>query len=157
MLIRAYSVRYEFSQRFPIQADRAFDWCTDYQPSDLSLMNESGERRIKKIADDTVLLTETTHAKRHVIRKSKLVRLNKADLSWTNTHVSGPNLYSQFLYKIVPDGKRASTLHFTGLLVCYSDRALDSVKLKELAKNERQADSKAWRYLAKAMRKDLRE
>lgn len=154
-MIRGYSVRYKFSQHFPVRADKAFDWCTDYQPSDLSLMNESGERRIKKIADDTVLLTETTHAKGHEIRKTKLVRLNRADLSWTNTHVSGPNLHSQFLYRIAPGGKQASILHFTGLLICYSDRALNSFKLREIANNERRTDSKAWRYLAKAMKKDL--
>ena len=149
--MRAYSVEYDFNQRFSVPARQAFNWCIDYQPSDLSLMNESGIRRILKLNEDTILLKETTRQNEKAVTKTKLVRINKTSMSWTNTHVSGPNLYSQFLCRIVPEGKRASRLFFTGLLVCYSVKHLSKRALRHIAKSERRVDYVAWKHLAKAM------
>ena len=149
--MRAYSVKYDFNQRFSVPARQAFNWCIDYQPSDLSLMNESGTRRILKLNEGTILLKETTHQNEKAVTKTKLVRINKTSMSWTNTHVSGPNLHSQFLYTIVPEGKRASRLFFTGLLVCYSVKHLSKRALRHIAKSERRVDYVAWKHLAKAM------
>jgi hypothetical protein len=154
--MNAYSVKYGFSQSFNVPAKKAFDWCTDYRPSDLTLMKEKGERRIQRITEDTVVMTETVHKAGMTIRKKKVVRLNKSNLSWTNTHVSGPNLYSQFLYEIVSVGKNRSRLNFTGLLICYSKAALSKRTLSRMAASERHADSRAWRHLAAAMTADLR-
>jgi hypothetical protein len=89
------------------------------------------------------------------VTKTKLVRINKTSISWTNTHVSGPNLHSQFLYRIAPEGKRASRLFFTGLLVCYSVKHLSERALRHVAKTERRVDSMAWKHLAKAMERDF--
>ena len=154
-MMRAYSVKYDFNQRFSVPARQAFNWCIDYQPSDLSLMNESGTRRIQKLNEDTILLKETTRQNEKAVTKTKLVRINKTSMSWTNTHVSGPNMHSQFLYSIVPEGKRASRLFFTGLLLCYSAKHLSKGALGHLAKSERRVDSMAWKHLAKAMERDF--
>ncbi len=155
MIMRAYSAKYDFNQRFSVPARQAFNWCTDYQPSDLSLMNESGTRRIVKLNEDTILLKETIRQNGKAVTKTKLVRINKTSMSWTNTHLSGPNLHSQFLYRIVPEGKRTSRLFFTGLLLCYSVKHLSKHVLKQIAKSERRVDSLAWKQLAKAMERDF--
>lgn len=154
--MNAYGVRYGFNQTFNVPAKNAFEWCTDYKPSDLALMREKGERRILRITEDTIILTETFHKAATTIKKRKVVRLNKPNLSWTNTHISGPNLYSQFLYEIVPVGKNRSRLNFTGLLICHSKAALNKRKLNRITAIERRVDSRAWRHLAAAMNSDLR-
>jgi len=149
----ASSVTYRFSQRFNVPARDAYEWCTDYDPNDLSLMNEKGQRKIQRITDDTIVLTEVVYQNAKRIRKIKLVKLNPNRLSWYNIQISGPNRYSGFLYEIVPESKRRSKLNFTGFLVVY-DAKLTSRRLRQKAKAERQYDSNAWKLLAKAMAKD---
>ncbi len=152
--MQAFSVSYKFSQRFPVPAQEAFDWATDYQPNDLALMGEKGKRTIRKVTEDTIILKEDiTHAGRK-ISKMKLVRLNPRALSWHNIHIRGPNKYSEFLYEINPEGKDRSKLTFTGLLVLYSKDRLSSQKLKQIANREKQYDSKSWKRLANAMAKE---
>ncbi len=74
--MQAFSVSYRFTQRFPVPAQEAFDWATDYQPNDLALMGEEGKRTIQKITEDAIILKEDiTHA-RGKTSKVKLVRLN---------------------------------------------------------------------------------
>ena len=92
--MHVYSVRYGFKQSFRLPAKEAFNWCTDYKPYDFKLMNETGIRRIRKLTHDAIILTETTLRNKETITKTKLVRLNKPDLSWTNVHISGPNRHS---------------------------------------------------------------
>jgi hypothetical protein len=152
--IHAYSVRYGFSQLLPVAADKAFDWCTDYQPYDLALMKETGRRAIRKLTKDAIVLTETTIKNKKTIKKTKLVRLNRAQLSWTNTHIAGPNLHSQFLYHLIPEGKNRCRLSFEGLLVCYSSRVLRKQQLKRIADEERLGDSTVWRNLADELRRE---
>jgi len=152
--IHAHSVKYGFNQSLTAPAEEAFDWCTDYQPYDLTTMKEEGKRGIRKITDDLIILTESMRKNKKRIKKTKLVRLNKSDLSWTNTHISGPNRHSQFLYKIVPEGKTHSRLYFKGLLVCYSPKPLTRKELATITEQERSADSKAWRHLAAALRRE---
>jgi len=152
--MQAFSVSYKFSQRFPVPAQEAFDWATDYQPNDLALMGEKGKRTIRKVTEDTIILKEDiTHAGRK-ISKMKLVRLNPRALSWHNIHIRGPNKYSEFLYEINPEGKDRSKLTFTGLLVLYSKDRLSSQKLKQIANREKQYDSKSWKRLANAMARE---
>ena len=149
-----YSLQYSFNQTLDAPAEVAFDWCTDYQPSDIAMMKEEGERNIQKITDDTILLTETTKKNNRLVRKTKLVRLNRPFLSWTNTHIAGPNRHSQFLYKIVPEGKTRCRLYFQGLLIQYSRKPLTPRQLHNIARNERQGDATAWRHLAASLRKE---
>lgn len=153
--IRIYSLRYGFTQHFSVPAGKAYDWCTDYQPHDLALMRIGGERRIRKITDDAILLDETTYSKGHAVKKTKLVRLDRSRLSWSSTHVSGPNLHSQFLYRIVPVGKGSSKLNFNGLLILYSKASLSPEKTSQIAKDERRQDSRSWRHLANTMAQEL--
>jgi len=150
-----YSISYAFAQRLSAPAKAAFDWCTDYQPYDLTIMKENGKRDVLKITDDTILLTETMKKNGRSIKKTKLVRLNKPSLSWTNTHVAGPNHHSQFLYKIVPEGKKRSRLYFQGLLIQYSRKPMSVRQLRKIAKDERRGDSTVWHHLAAALRNDL--
>ena len=155
MAMHVYSVRYGFKQPLKLPPRDAFDWCTDYKPYDLTIMQETGKRRIRKLTHDAIILTETTGTSKKPVTKTKLVRLNRPELSWTNTHVSGPNRHSEFIYKIEPLGKNRSRLKFTGLLICYSHDVLTREKLRKIGKNEKLADSRAWHYLAAAMEKEM--
>jgi len=152
--LRTYSVGYSFNQSLAAPPEVAFDWCTDYQPYDLAMMKEKGKRKIEKITHDTILLTETMPKRDRLIKKTKLVRLNKRSLSWTNTHIGGPNRHSQFLYKIVPEGKTRSRLHFQGLMIQHSRKTLTRQQLRKIAAEERRADATAWRHLAAALRRE---
>src|SRR5208282_2850559 len=152
--MHVYSVKYGFNQPFKVPPKNAFVWCTDYKPYDLTIMRWKGKRRIRKLTHDTILLTDTAHTSKKPVSKTRLVRLNRPELSWTNTHISGPHRHSQFIYKIEPQGKNRSRLKFTGLLICYSCNALAREKLRKIARDERRTDSKAWHYLAAAMEKD---
>jgi len=152
--MQAFSVSYRLTQRFPVPAQEAFEWATDYQPNDLALMGEGGKRTIQRITEDAIILNEDiTHAGGKT-RKVKLVRLNPRALSWHNIHLRGPNKYSEFLYEINPEGKDRSKLTFTGLLVLYSKDRLSSQKLKQIANREKQYDSKSWKRLANAMARE---
>ena len=152
--MKAFSVNYKFTQRFPVPAQEAFEWATDYQPTDLALMGEEGTRTIQRITEDTIILIENiTHAKEKT-SKVKLVRLIPRALSWHNIHIRGPNKYSEFLYEITPEGKGGSKLTFTGLMVLYSKDNLSHQTLKQIASREKHYDSKAWKRLANAMAKD---
>ena len=153
--LHTYSVGYSFNQSLAAPAEVAFDWCTDYQPYDLAIMKEKGRRKIQRITRDTILLTETMPKKNRLIKKTKLVRLNKPSLSWTNTHIGGPNRHSQFLYKLVPEGKNRSRLYFQGLLIHYSPKTVTRQQLRKIAAAERRADATAWRHLAAALRRDM--
>jgi hypothetical protein len=152
--IHTYAIEYAFNQPLAAPANVAFEWCTDYQPYDLAIMKEKGKRGIQKITGGTILLTETTRRRNRVIKKTKLVRLNRSSLSWTNTHLAGPNRYSQFLYKIVAEGRRRSRLYFQGLLIEYSRRPLSRQQIRKIARDERLGDVTVWRHLAAALRKD---
>ena len=152
--LHAHSVRYGFNQSLSAPVEEAFEWCTDYQPDDLTTMRETGKRTIRKITNDSIILMETIPIKNRTIKRTKLVRLNRPEFSWTNTHISGPNQHSQFLYKLVPEGKKRSRLYFKGLLVYYSRNPLTKQQLIKIGREERRADSTAWRHLATALRRE---
>lgn len=149
----SYSVRYGFSQRFEVPAERAFEWCTDYTPDDWKMMGKKGRREIERLNEDTIILTDTYVDRSGPVTKKRLVRLNHERLAWTNTHVGGPNLHSQFWYQIVPEGK-GSRLEFTGLQINYGRRPAVQ-EVAKLSKELAEDDSGMWRLLAEEMRKDL--
>ena len=150
-------VRYHFSQRFPVSARKAYKWCTDYTPEDPALMgNEAvAERRITRVTDATVILTDIFHTRKGDVDKQKLVQLYPDRLSWVSTHLAGPNRYSQFIYEISAEGDSASRLDFTALHLEYEKENLDSNDVKSLADKLKKEDSALWKLLAKAMAKDL--
>jgi len=151
----ANAANYRFVQRFNFPARRAYNWCTDYEPADLALMKEKGQRSIQTLTSNTIILRESLDWKGKKITKVKLVRLNPNKFSWYNVHIQGPNKHSAFLYEIVPVGRKRSKLIFTGLLVVYSKTPLKRQDIKRIADRERRFDSRAWRFLAKAMKRDL--
>jgi hypothetical protein len=148
------SVRYQFSQRLSVSAQKAFDWCTDFSPEDNSLMGDTNaQREIISVADGSLLLKDTFQTPAGTVEKQKLVALYPEQLRWISTHLSGPNRYSQFLYAITPQGKDAAVLEFTALHIEHDDKA-DAEALAERLCRE---DAAAWIRLAKAMAEDLKK
>ncbi len=155
-MVMPCAIRYCFSQRFPVSARKAYEWCTDYSPEDHVLMGDTTgvKRQITRVTDDTVVLTDTFHVGDGFVEKQKLVQLYPDRLRWVATHLTGPNKYSQFIYEISAEGNGASSLEFTGLHLEYKE-GLDSEAVKALAAKLRKEDAAAWKLLAKAMKKEL--
>ena len=149
-------VRYTFSQRFSVPVEEAFRWSVDYDPDDFSLMGQEGTRKINKLTEDTFILEDARRTPEGVIEKTRLIRINPERRSFSNTHITGPTLHSQFWYEFLPEGRRASKLEFTGLLLYPSDRELTKREMAVLAAKEKKADSTIWKHLAKAMESDLK-
>ncbi|MCW4023872.1 MAG: hypothetical protein NWF01_02415 [Candidatus Bathyarchaeota archaeon] len=147
-------VNYHFSQRFTVSAKEAFDWCTDFSPQDHWLMGvENATREITQITENTVILTDTFQTPEGIVVKQKLVQLYPDDLTWTCTHLSGPNRHSQFLYTITPQEKTASTLTFNANYLECAEQA----DAKLVAENLCKADAAAWMLLAKFMETELKK
>ncbi len=145
-------VRYHFSQRFAVSAQKAFEWCTSFDPQDHALMGEKGaKRQVTLVTKGTIILLDAFPSKTGKVEKQKLVQLYPENLSWVSTHLTGPNQYSQFLYQISTRGKSASVLEFTGLHLDYEGKE-DS---RALATRLRREDAAAWKLLAKAMKREL--
>lgn len=151
--MESYSLRYRFSQPFNVPAKTAYGWCTDFQPDDLARMGMVGTRKIQRINDDTLILTDVIKGERE--RKQRLVRLNPDLMSWTGTHLNGSNKLSQFWYQIVSDGARSSHLEFTGLRVNYG-KPPSPAKIAEMAHDLAVEDSGDWQLLATEMHNDLK-
>jgi hypothetical protein len=145
---------YRFSVRLPASRERAFRWATDYRPTDLELMGEHGRRTVKKLAENTLLLTDLFTTPRGRVTKVKLVHLNPDRYIWTSTHVSGPARHSQFLYELLPAGRNACRLHFTGFQVERAGRPGTAREVARRAKELAREDARAWRRLAAAMARD---
>jgi hypothetical protein len=151
------SFYYHFAQRFQVPAQRAYEWCTDYDPEDPSLMHENAERSVNRVSGSTIILTDLYRVGDNRIKRLKLVNLYPHRLSWTSTHLAGPNKYSQFLYEIVPEGKEASRLEFNGLHLEHESKENKDGKRTELSASRlRDDDAAAWRLLAAEMEKELR-
>jgi predicted protein tyrosine phosphatase len=146
-------IRYHFTQRFPLSARKAYEWCTDFTPDDYVLMGEENvERKITRLTTDTVILADIFRAN-NFVEKQRLVQLYPDKLFWTSTHLMGPNKYSQFLYQISEEGENASRLEFTALHLDYSKEKRDSAGVKQLADKLCSEDSQAWKLLTLAMAK----
>ena len=146
----AASVAYHFSQRFPCPARELFEWATDFDGEDLARMGHPGTRKVRWLCNDTVVLTDAAPgASGKKVIKTKLVRIYRRQRTWTNTHLSGPNVHSQFLYQIVEEAPERCRLDFSGLQMVEVERA-DRKTLQALAKQIRADDSASWRALAAA-------
>lgn len=145
------SVYYHFNQWFDYPAAEVFAWATDYRPDDIALFGMQGKRGVKRLFNDAVLLTDTfVSADGSRIVKKKLVRLYPKKLFWTNTHISGPHKYSQFLYALVPEGPYASRLEFSGQQVMNLENPTPR-NVRALAAQLCKEDSTIWKRLARAM------
>lgn len=150
----SYSIHYSFNQPFDVSAKMAFDWCIDYRPDDWRRMGKKGTRTIKRINEDTLILTDTVVGKDGPVTKRRLVRLNPERLAWTNTHIAGPNKHSQFWYQIVARAHEKSRLDFIGLQVNYGKRP-SSTRIARVAEELKADDKRMWSLLAEEMRKDF--
>jgi hypothetical protein len=150
-------VRYTFTQKFSVPVEEAFMWSIDYDPGDFALMGQAGTRKINKLTEDTFILEDAKKTPEGVLERTRLIRINPDDHSFTNTHITGPTLHSQFWYEFFPEGKRASRLVFTGLLLYPSDRKLNKKEVAQIAAKEVKTDSLIWKNLAKAMEADLKK
>ncbi|HTW56052.1 MAG TPA: hypothetical protein VMG36_06405 [Thermoplasmata archaeon] len=151
------SLRYRFRQPFPVPARAAFAWCTDFGPGDGRLFLARTERRVDRLADDTIVLTDTTYPNGARRRIRRLVRLHPAAMAWTNTHLDGPFRYSQYWYRVVPDGARRSHLEFDGFRLVQRPGRPSATEVARLAAAECAGDAKTWReQLAPALVRDVR-
>ena len=150
-----YTVHYEFSQRFSVPASDAYAWAIDYDAEDISLMGLNGKREIERIDKYTLILNDTFFAGGKTTKKKRLIRLFPELLMLTNTRLSGPNKFSQFVYQFVAEGKHRSRLRFTGAQVNKSKTRPSPSKIEALAREYAAADSALWVNLAAAMERDL--
>ncbi len=147
---------YRFRVTLPAAAPAAYRWCVDYRPDDWERMGHVGRRKVAQLAPGTILLTDTVRTEKGSVTKKRLVRLRPRDLAWTNTHVAGPTLHSQFLYRILPRGAHRSVLEFTGLQIERAARAPSAAALARRAREVCREDATLWRrHLVRAMAKDL--
>ena len=148
------SIPFRFRQRFPCPARAVYDWSTDYQPGDIELFGRTGRRRIERLDERTLLLTDTfLDAAGARVVKQKLVHLYPERLAWTSTHTKGPSLHSQFLYELFTEGEDACRLEFTGRQMVRLD-AVDARKVRELSRELQREDGAIWKRLARAMAAD---
>lgn len=148
------TIHYEFIQKFNVSAQRAFVWCTDYRPDDMKLMKEeNATRRVQRIANDVLILFDTfVNNERKSIEKQKLVCIYPKRLTWTSTHLTGPNKHSQFIYEVTALAEGKSQLKFTALSLDYENRNKEDTERK--SKAVKKLDAEKWKLLAEEMEKD---
>jgi hypothetical protein len=132
-------VRYSFRQTFSVPVQEAFRWSLDYDPNDFSLMELEGRRKINKLSDDTFILEDARRTEEGWVEKTRLIRINHERRSFSNTHIGGPTLHSQFWYEFFPQGKAGSRLEFTGLLLYPSEEELSSGQVAKRGKATRKS------------------
>jgi hypothetical protein len=150
-----YTVHYGFSQKFPFPARDVYAWSTDFRADDLPRLGQKGRRKVERIDDATLVLTDTVILGKGQDTKVRLVRLFPDLLMWTNTRLSDVGKYSQFLYRVMPEGDSASRLDFSGAQVDEARSRLSASKLKESARRYAEADAMIWVSLASSMEKEL--
>jgi len=150
-----YSLLYHFSQIFAMPPLEAYKWCTNYDPNDLTLMQQKGKREITHITENTIILTDTFYDQKGTIKKKKLIQLYPDRLSWTNTHLSGPNKYSQFLYEIKPEKEGLSRLNYIGLQMEHKKLKLDKKEIATREAEQMNEDAAIWKIIAEEMEKHL--
>ncbi len=148
---------YQFKQRFRVDSRSAYDWCTDYDEDDFVIMGIVGRRIVRKIYRNIIILLEIVKRGKEENRVIKLVELDPTNLSWTNTHISGPSKYSQFSYKITSEEGSKSRLDFTGLQLFEQRKTLTAKKLSRIRRKLLQDDRKQWALLAKKMEVDVKQ
>jgi hypothetical protein len=148
------SVRYAFTQRFSVPVEEAFRWSIDYEPDDFPLMGWEGRRKVKKLSEDAIILEDAMKTDKGVVEKTRLVRVNPERRSFSNTHIAGPTIHSQYWYEFFPEGSGGSRLEFTGLILYPGEKELSSQQVSEITAKEREDDMKVWKNLAKAMESD---
>ncbi len=150
------SLRYRFRQPLNVPAAAAFTWCTDFGPGDGRFFSVRTERTVRRLTDDTMILTDTTYPEGGRRRISRLVRIDAGQLAWTNTHLDGPFQNSQYWYRIVRTGPRTCYLDFRGFRLISTPRPISEAERSQRAEEERRGDAGMWRkHIAPALERDL--
>jgi hypothetical protein len=150
------SLRYSFRQPFRASADDAFAWCTDFRPEDGALFQDGRSRTVRRLGPGALMMTDAPARGTGGPRIARLVRVFPEERAWTNTHLSGPFRYSQFWYRVEPDGRHRSRLVFHGLKLEPSSRAVPPEEIERRARAEGRSDARTWRtLLAPALDADL--
>ena len=146
------SLRYRFRQKLRASARAAYAWCTDYEPADGALFSQKTRRTVRRLTEDAVILADVRYPKGQPRTIHRLVRLDPTSHSWTNTHLDGPYRHSQFWYRIVPAGTKASYLEFEGLQLTEVPAPIPPKEILRRARLLKRSDSAEWRdYLAPAL------
>jgi hypothetical protein len=131
------SVKYQFTQRFTVSAQEAFDWCTNFDSHDNLLMGDNtAESQITQLAEGALMLKDSFRGIAGRIEKQKLVHIYPDQYKWTSTHLTGPIKPSQFLYQITPQGKDATVLTFEALHINYDGKADAKLFVERLCKED---------------------
>jgi len=147
---------YSFRQRFRVPAAWAFRWCIDYTPEDWAISGGHGTRKVLWLSATTVVLEDTSVLPTgRRVRKVRLVQVYPRTQSWVNTHIDGPNLYSQFHYSISSDGPRRSVLRFEGRELRWRGPRLSPAATRTLAARLREEDAGLWKRYAAAMEREF--
>jgi hypothetical protein len=153
---------YRFSTKLSVSRAHAFQWATDYRPTDLRLAGFRGTRRVEHLSKNLVLLTDSFDSDPFDSRpgartvKVKLVHLYPDRWAWTATHIAGPVQYSQFLYELFTRSSSTCTLHFTGSQVEEVARRPSQKSLAARTRVLKREDSELWRRFSSALAKDAR-
>jgi hypothetical protein len=148
---------YHFSTKLAAPRPRAYRWATDYRSDDFELGKLNGTRKVERLADDLILLTDSFQEDPFNARpgaptvKVKLVHLFPDEWKWTSTHIAGPAKYSQFLYELTARGPGASTLHFSGNQVESVARRPTPASIRLRTQELRREDSQLWARLSAAL------
>jgi hypothetical protein len=154
-------VSYHFATKLAASRPRAYRWATDYRSNDFQLSDIKGRRKVEKLADDLLLLTDSFEDDPFEPRtgartvKVKLVHLSPDRWMWTATHIAGPAKYSQFLYQLTARGPGASTLHFTGNQVEPVEGRATASSIRRRAQELKREDSHLWDQLSAALAREL--
>jgi hypothetical protein len=158
--MRFQRLTYHFTTKLAAPRARAYRWATDYRSSDFELSGLKATRKVERLTEDLILLTdsfdEDPFDPRQGARtvKVKLVHLFPDRWMWTSTHVSGPAQYSQFLYELSPRGPAACVLHFTGNQVEPVDRRSTRSSITRRTRELKFEDSQLWARLSAALAKE---
>jgi len=151
---------YGFTTKLPVSRALAYLWATDYRPDDLKLGGLRATRKVERLTQDLILLTDSFDADPFNSRpgartvKVKLVHLYPDRWSWTSTHLAGPAQHSQFLYELTTRGTNACTLHFTGSQVERVARSPTASSLERRTRELKREDSRLWERFAAQLAKD---
>ena len=153
------TVHYGFSQSFDVSARKAYEWCTNYGPGDMALMQEeNATREVNHISEDVILLNDRYTIQGKITVKQKPVCLYPDRLTWTSTHLTGSNKRSQYIYELIPKNDRQCCLNFTGLYLDHGIKVgIEEKETGRLAKELKNMNSENWKLLANEMKKELKQ
>jgi hypothetical protein len=153
-------VEYEFTVRLPAPRAEAYRWATDYRSDDFDRVGLPARRTVRPLGPGLVLLTDSFSADPFAAQrgarttKRKLVHLYPRRFRWVSTHVAGPARHSQFVYELLPAGRSACRLRFTGAQVESYARRPSPAALRRRARELRKEDSGLWRRLVRSFAAD---